>query len=156
MFIASLFSASNGILIVAIHATGRIKYLSYVSGSISIIQLPILYLLYSNGQDPAWAYILGIFGGIAMVVVNTFIAKYNISSLSVRQLFSSMIIALFIVGLLTIPFVLIQQQVDSSILRTIGVALGYVLSVGIITFLFVLPKNIKVRIIKRMDFLHHK
>ena len=156
MFIASLFSASNGILIVAIHATGRIKYLSYVSGSISIIQLPILYLLYSNGQDPAWAYILGIFGGIAMVVVNTFIAKYNISSLSVRQLFSSMIIALFIVGLLTIPFVLIQQQVDSSILRTIGVALGYVLSVGIITFLFVLPKNIKVRIVKRMDFLHHK
>lgn len=41
MFIASLFSASNGILIVAIHATGRIKYLSYISGSISVIQLPI-------------------------------------------------------------------------------------------------------------------
>lgn len=156
MFIASLFSASNGILIVAIHATGRIKYLSYISGSISVIQLPILYLLYSNGQDPVWAYILGIFGGTAMVVVNTFIAKHNISCLSVRQLFSSMIISLFIVGLSTIPFVFLQQQVDSSIWRTIGITLGYILSIGIITFLFILPQNVKTRIMEKFGFLHHE
>lgn len=156
MFIASLFSASNGILIVAIHATGRIKYLSYISGSISVIQLPILYLLYSNGQNPVWAYILGIFGGTAMVVVNTFIAKHNISCLSVRQLFSSMIISLFIVGLSTIPFVFIQQQVDSSIWRTIGITLGYIFSIGIITFLFILPQNVKTRIMEKFGFLHHE
>lgn len=156
MCIASLFSVSNGILIVAIHATGRIKYLSYISGSISVIQLPILYLLYSNGQNPAWAYILGIFGGTAMVVVNTFIAKHYISSLSVRQLFSSMIISLFIVGILTIPFVLVQHHANSSIWRTIGITLGYISSIGTITFLFVLPRNIKVRIIEKFFFLRHK
>lgn len=155
MFVASLFSASNGILIVAIHATGRIKYLSYISGSISVIQLPILYLLYSNGQNPVWAYILGIFGGTVMVVVNTFIAKHNISSLSIRQLFSSMIISLFIVGILTIPFILIQQQFNSSIWRTIGITSGYILSIGIITFLFVLPQNVKARIIEKWSFLLH-
>lgn len=155
MFVASLFSASNGILIVAIHATGRIKYLSYISGSISVIQLPILYLLYSNGQNPVWAYILGIFGGTVMVVVNTFIAKHNISSLSIRQLFSSMIISLFIVGILTIPFILIQQQFNSSIWRTIGITSGYILSIGIITFLFVLPQNVKAKIIEKWSFLLH-
>lgn len=155
MFIASLFSASNGILIVAIHATGRIKYLSYISGSISVIQLPILYLLYLNGQNPAWAYILGVFGGTAMVVVNTFIAKYNISSLSVRRLFSSMITSLFIVGILTIPFVFIQQQFNSSIWRVVGITSGYILSIGIITFLFVLPHNVRAKIIEKWNFLRH-
>ena len=155
MFIASLFSASNGILIVAIHATGRIKYLSYISGSISVIQLPILYLLYSNGQNPIWAYILSVFGGTAMVVVNIFIAKYNISSLSVRQLFSSMITSLLIVGILTIPFVFIQQQFDSSIWRVVGITSGYILSIGIITFLFVLPHNVRAKIIEKWNFLRH-
>lgn len=155
MFIASLFSASNGILIVAIHATGRIKYLSYISGSISVIQLPILYLLYLNGQNPAWAYILGVFGGTAMVVVNTFIAKYNISFLSVRRLFSSMITSLFIVGILTIPFVFIQQQFNSSIWRVVGITSGYILSIGIITFLFVLPHNVRAKIIEKWNFLRH-
>lgn len=155
MFIASLFSASNGILIVAIHATGRIKYLSYISGSISVIQLPILYLLYSNGQNPIWAYILSVFGGTAMVVVNIFIAKYNISSLSVRQLLSSMITSLLIVGILTIPFVFIQQQFDSSIWRVVGITSGYILSIGIITFLFVLPHNVRAKIIEKWNFLRH-
>ncbi len=155
MFIASLFSASNGILIVAIHATGRIKYLSYISGSISVIQLPILYLLYSNGQNPIWAYILSVFGGTAMVVVNIFIAKYNISSLSVRRLFSSMITSLLIVGILTIPFVFIQQQFDSSIWRVVGITSGYILSIGIITFLFVLPHNVRAKIIEKWNFLRH-
>lgn len=155
MFIASLFSASNGILIVAIHATGRIKYLSYISGSISVIQLPILYLLYSNGQNPIWAYILSVFGGTAMVVVNIFIAKYNISSLSVRQLFSSMITSLLIVGILTIPFVFIQQQFNSSIWRVVGITSGYILSIGIITFLFVLPHNVRAKIIEKWSFLRH-
>lgn len=155
MFIASLFSASNGILIVAIHATGRIKYLSYISGSISVIQLPILYLLYSNGQNPIWAYILSVFGGTAMVVVNIFIAKYNISSLSVRQLFSSMITSLLIVGILTILFVFIQQQFNSSIWRVVGITSGYILSIGIITFLFVLPHNVRAKIIEKWSFLRH-
>ena len=155
MFIASLFSASNGILIVAIHATGRIKYLSYISGSISVIQLPILYLLYSNGQNPIWAYILSVFGGTAMVVVNIFIAKYNISSLSVRRLFSSMITSLLIVVILTIPFVFIQQQFDSSIWRVVGITSGYILSIGIITFLFVLPHNVRAKIIEKWNFLRH-
>ena len=155
MFIASLFSASNGILIVAIHATGRIKYLSYISGSISVIQLPILYLLYSNGQNPIWAYILSVFGGTAMVVVNIFIAKYNIPSLSVRQLFSSMITSLLIVGILTIPFVFIQQQFNSSIWRVVGITSGYILSIGIITFLFVLPHNVRAKIIEKWSFLRH-
>lgn len=155
MFIASLFSASNGILIVAIHATGRIKYLSYILGSISVIQLPILYLLYLNGQNPAWAYILGVFWGTAMVIVNTFIAKYNISSLSVRRLFSSMITSLFIVGILTIPFVFIQQQFNSSIWRVVGITSGYILSIGIITFLFVLPHNVRAKIIEKWSFLRH-
>ena len=155
MFIASLFSASNGILIVAIHATGRIKYLSYISGSISVIQLPILYLFYSNGQNPIWAYILSVFGGTAMVVVNIFIAKYNISSLSVRQLFSSMITSLLIVGILTIPFVFIQQQFNSSIWRVVGITSGYILSIGIITFLFVLPHNVRAKIIEKWSFLRH-
>lgn len=151
MCIASLFSTSNKILIVAIHATGRIKYLSYISGSIVLIQLPILYMFYKTGHNPEWAYIISAIGAIVMVIVNVFIAKHNISQLSVSRLFKNMLGAFLIVGILSIPIIFLQKEFEPSIWRVIGVTLVYISFIGCVTFLFILPKHLKRTIIKKIS-----
>ena len=153
MFVAALFSACNGIITVAIHATGQIKRLSYISGTISIIQLPILYLLFLNGQNPEWAFILGVFGGILMVVINIFIAKRLVPSLFIADFFKAIFISFLIVFIVSIPFYILRLQLDSSFVRVLLITSGYIITLALMTYVFILPLDIKNKISIKLSVL---
>lgn len=143
MLVSSILAASNGILVIGIHATGSIRRLSYISGSISLIQLPILYFIYKTGGVPDWAYILGVLGGTIMVLVNTCIIKHHIKSIQLKPLFIAILSSWLLVFILGIPTWCLSSLLSASFLRLILVAVSYISFVVVFSYFFLLSKSEK-------------
>lgn len=150
MLSSTIVAASNGVLTTAIHATGNIRRLSFISGTIVFAQIPILYYIYKLGGEPYWAYLLGVLDVIILLVVNTSIIKRNIPSISSGIILRSMVSVLAVVMILALPSVGLLLVLPSSLLRLILTLSLYIVLVFAYSYIFVLPKSIKDKINSRL------
>lgn len=86
ILILSFFSFINTVCNVAIHATGNIKYLTFINGSIFMVLPLIIFFLFHIGFSAINAYIVEIFGTIfiiinALTIIHKQIPQYDIFSL---------------------------------------------------------------------------
>ncbi len=102
-----------------IHATGRIKFLSIGIGSTYLLTLPIIYIVFVNGFNPSYAYIIY----IAIMCVITILTTLNIKCLIKRFNCASYIknVALPVLAVsavsISIPL-LLRPIMDDSITRS--------------------------------------
>ena len=101
LLITSCFTSITSVINIGIHATGRIHLISFVSGTIIWLAVPVIYLLLSNGYHPNYAYYCNGLVSAIVVWVNLFIIKHNLPQFSIsvflrEGVFRSIIIGLFI------------------------------------------------------------
>lgn len=101
LLITSCFTTITSVINIGIHATGRIHLISFVSGTIIWLAVPVIYLLLSNGYHPNYAYYCNGLVSAIVVWVNLFIIKHNLPQFSIsvflrEGVFRSIIIGLFI------------------------------------------------------------
>jgi hypothetical protein len=83
-----------------IHATGKIKQLSLIGGTILLLSLPITYVLLKNGTNPLTAYYVNIGISIGWCVNNLLISKKLMNGFSIRDyvnkiVFKSLLVLFF-------------------------------------------------------------
>ena len=83
MLITSCFTAITSIINIGIHATGRVFLISFISGTIIWLAVPIIYLFLKSGFQPNIAYICNGIVSFIVAFVNMLILKYNIRSFPV-------------------------------------------------------------------------
>lgn len=68
-----------------IHATGNIKAISFVTGSIILSAVPIIYLMFYSGLDYYWNYILDILISIICGFTNLLITKRLVQTFIIKD-----------------------------------------------------------------------
>lgn len=86
VLICSFFKLGNNILNIAIHATGKIKGVSFISGTVFLLNIPLMYIVMKMGGNAYMAYATLIPIDIITTLIGIVIVKNLISSLRVGQI----------------------------------------------------------------------
>lgn len=139
--IANFCSVFGSILIIAIHATGKIKNMTFTCGSIYLISLPIQYVLLYIGYDYNSSFVLYniiilIFLGVNIYIFNKQLPQFNVKNYLFKILFPVIIVTAFIYYLCNNIY-----SCDSQITEFSIKALITLFSTAILYFLFVFNKD---------------
>lgn len=86
VLICSFFKLGNSILNIAIHATGKIKSVSFISGTIFLVNIPLMYVVMKMGGNAYVAYTTLIPIDIATTLIGIFIVRKLIKNLRVDRI----------------------------------------------------------------------
>lgn len=129
-----------------IHATGKIKAVSFITGTIYLASIPITYLLLKKGYPPEIAYIVMLSTTIMGLISNVAIMKHLVAEISLssilRQILPTLTIALIAIGIALV----LHNTMHESIIRLITISTVNVLFLGLCTYKFVLSKQDKIAI----------
>lgn len=134
--LSSIISMSFMLLIPVIHATGKVFAISFLTGSIYLLSVPITYLLFQLGFNPIAPYYINFFVVIFSGLMNLFIVQKYISNFSVLRFFLTVLLRLYTVFLLSLILsFLITNYLDIhpflSIIATIFTTFIVILSIGL-------------------------
>lgn len=152
--IIGFVNLNNSILIIGVHASGRIKPYTIFAGSSSLLLLPILWLLFHFKFDLTWAYILPITILPLMYLICLFSLKKSISSFNPFKYVGKLIYkTISIIILPAFAVFLIRYFVSASFGRALlSISTAILLVIGS-SYSFVLSKENK-NIIKHKLKLH--
>lgn len=154
MLLTSIIGFANGVLIIAIHAQGNIKFLSFINGSISLLTLPVLWIMFRHGADANWAYWIGIFSLVGLTVSSLVIIKRQCSNISILPFITAQLKTLALVAISAIAIGYLRDLLQSSFLRLIIITSSYIILIGSATYLFMLSPEYKTILKER--FLHKR
>ena len=144
--VAGVIGIVNSIISISIHATGKIKALSFISGTLYLLTVPVVYLLFSSGFPIESAYQVSIICNVLLVAVNFMISKCLIRRLKIAKLLSSMLIALIVSLIASIPTFWTYSIMGPSIWRVIFISIVNILLVAILTYTMVFDRGLRSRI----------
>lgn len=153
MLLASILRTTNILLNIAISATGIIRRVSFYSGSISLLQLPLIYVILKNGGGPEWCYLTSLIGILIVTIIDVTILRIQISEIRVLTIIKPYILSLAIVATFSlIPFAL-THILKESFYRLILSYILYSVPLAVFTYCFVLDKETKTKI---RNFIKYK
>lgn len=85
LLVSIFFETARYVVIMGIHATGRVKWVSIFSGISFMLNPFLIYVLYKSGCPVSFAYVSVIFVNVFLLIVNIFILHNNVRSLSVKK-----------------------------------------------------------------------
>ena len=92
--VVCLFSVISRVLNVGIHATGKIKRLSVVSGTLFLLSLPVIWVGYRMGCTASFAFVVSALFGCIVSIVNASILHAQIHEFSLWNWLISVILPL--------------------------------------------------------------
>ncbi|MHA3893194.1 MATE family efflux transporter [Acinetobacter sp. GXMZU3951] len=96
MLITSLIDVIFSPIIILIHATGNVKKISFLTGTIIFLSVLLVYYLFELGFDYYYAYIVFIFNSILGAFINIWIVQSLIEKFNVSDFVRSVLINIFI------------------------------------------------------------
>lgn len=138
----------NTILNIPSHATGNIKWLSFIGGSIFLLTLPVAWLASKIFQTPTSVYLVALIMYCLNIFANSRIVKYQITLFNIKEFYIECILKTTIaIGIAAIiPFGM-THIISVSFIRLIIITILYIISLTIISYTFLIPKNISKKII---------
>ena len=150
LLIASLFNLINNVIGIGIHATGNIKRISLVTGSLIFACVPFVYLLFEFNFNIDWAYIILINNTIMVLITNTIILKIQISEINISKIYKYVLQSILIVSLATIVVWFINMNLPQSFIRMI---IEIIINLVVVaTFLWFLLGKKRMLFLKKMIY----
>ena len=145
MLISTFAILVNGIVNIAIHATGQIKQLSFISGTTHLISIVAIYILYRLGLSVEMAYVVSIVSGVIILITNVIILKTRIQEFRVWPFARAVIAALLVlaVSFVVTWFVQRQLQQQPAFLRLVLTTAASVVVTLTLNYIFILDKSTK-------------
>ena len=117
MLVASSLGLVNSVILICIHATGNIKRISLITGSIYIACIPIIYFLFRLGLGMDVAYICLIIGNVAILICNMVILKIQIAGVHILNVVGNTFWGILFIGIAIIPVWGVHKAFDASLAR---------------------------------------
>lgn len=102
MLITSCFTTVTSILNIGIHASGKMFLISFLSGTIIWMAVPVIYFLLKWGYPPSCAYICNGIVSILVMFINLFILKYNINEFPIVRFMISGVSRVLLIAIILI------------------------------------------------------
>ena len=133
---------ANNVFIICIHATGNIKRISLITGSIHLLTLPAIYYLFLMGFPAEFAYIATLIAGIIVDVSNILILKRQIPDIEIESLVLNWVRPMIALLVIAIFPLLLNLKTNPSFLRFMSEIACTVIAVFVYVYLWVLtPKQ---------------
>ena len=145
MLISTFAILVNTIVTIAIHATGNIKQLSFISGTTHLISIIVIYILYKVGLGVEMAYIVSIVSGVVILLTNVAILKMRIREFKVWPFLSAVAAALLVLvaSFAVTWFVQRQLQQQPAFLRLVLTTATSIVVTLTLNYIFILDKSTK-------------
>lgn len=141
LLLISMFNLVNSVLCIAIHASGNIKTLSIVSGTIYLLTIPIIYFVFKHcTNNPIYAYVVSLITMILVVVSNALIAKKQIRKISVQRFLGNVLVA-FILAFIASPSLFLCRFVTNELARIFVAFMAYIPTLCLLTYTIGLSKQ---------------
>ena len=75
----------NAVCAIGIHATGRVMRISFISGTLYLLELPMMYFLYRYTGDSNMVYVVHLVMIFVILLVNSSILKYQLRIFSISS-----------------------------------------------------------------------
>ena len=119
----NLFAAVSSVVMIGIHATGRVKLSSFVNGTLYLSVVPICYVLYKVGCPPQSAYIINVVSVMIGMTCNVLYLHKYIPEFEYRNflygVYSKMLMSIVVISA---PCYCITLAMSSSFIRMVMVA----------------------------------
>lgn len=130
MVIAFIVPINTGI-----HATGKIKEISFVTGTIYIIGIPVLIFLYNMGAKPLAAVVCSIVIQTLATIVNLFILKHHVPKFSVSIYAKSVFLPCGIITMVATPLAYFASTLmEEGSIRLIVITLFTTLLIALLSY----------------------
>ena len=141
------------ILNVGIHATGKIYLISFMSGTIIWLAVPIIYYFLSNGYSPEVAYACNGVVSIAVLVINSCILKYNIRQFPILDFWLRGVLkCVLMCSVVFCALYLVYIKLPEGWIR-ISLIFGISCIANLLmAFVFILNHSMRVMIIRKLHF----
>ena len=150
LLIASFLGLLNNIWNTCIHATGKIKELSIISGTIYLISLPIIYIVFECNAPVESAYIVFILVAVLVNVNNLAIIKRRIPKFQFSFIFLNYIKIIIILIASYYITSLINAQMQESFIRLLVECIVCIIIIITTSFISILNKTQKKSIINKI------
>ena len=148
LLMQNAFITLNAYLIIAIHATGKVKRFFY-SGTLSLLQLPVLYILFNYFHvNPNWTYFVSFFFSFLNLFVFIGIAKLQIPELDVWIIIQKWLKPVFISIICFFPLIFIHKTINPGFIRFSIIFICYLLLMSFSTFYLLTEKYQRAKVIK--------
>lgn len=139
--IASCFSIVNTVIGAGIHATGNVKRISLITGSLFLSTLVFAYILLRLDFAPSSVYVAYCTIIFFVLISNICILKKQIANAKLLQLIFSLLKVLCVSALSVIPVYVCYIRIEPGFIRLFLICLVSVLSISIISYLIVLNQS---------------
>lgn len=157
LLISLLFETLRYILIMGIHATGRVRLVSLLTGVAFCINPAVVYVLFLVNLSPAYAYVAMICVNVVLSVLDLWILKRNEPRISLRQLFVAVLKILLVAGVvLALVYNLMAGRVEHPLLNIMLTGATSSLLIGVSGLYFVFDGSQRRRIVHIIKDQLHK
>ena len=144
----------NLIFQIGIYAHGNIKAISVVSGSLKLLCLPIIFLLFHFSFSPAWAYWCNLICLLIIVLSDIIVLKKHVSQLNVSSLVSTCVLSLSIILFCSFTYFYIRSLLPDGIFYALLSALFFIAFSTILSYSILLDhserKGLRLYLISKM------
>ena len=147
MLVMNFFSLLGSIIMIGIHATGKVFRVGAINGTLYILTIPIMYLMLKRGMDYSACYIMFIASTLLFCVVNLQILRSQMPQFLLRSFVFRTIIPISLV--LPINFIIvfwISRFLSNGLLGFFILGLISILVISSIGSIFILSRSERMHI----------
>ena len=134
---ASFLNLTNNLVATCVQASGKIRKQSLLTGTLSILVLPVVWLIFRNGGNLSWAYIVPVLTKPVGYMINAICLKDNVSTFRYIRYYVTITMRSVLIAILpVISIVAVHTFFDPSLQRVLfDTAMAIILcGVGALTF----------------------
>lgn len=141
----------NTVVAIGIHATGRVFRISFISGTLYLLELPAMWLLLRLTHMPPVVYALHACAVTAILLANTLILRHQLPAFRVRRFWWRGVLRPgAVIAIAAIAAIAVHATLSSMWLRLFAVALTSLAVTATLTWLIILPPDVKVSLLKKL------
>lgn len=128
IIVGFLFEIVRYIVTIAVHATGKVRYISLVNGILMTLNPIIVYVVFKLFHQVYLAFVCGIITQATLSLIVIFIAKHYVPRLAIREIFSAIVSTLVIAAMTyAVTWYLIHTLSDSMLRVVITLLISCIL-----------------------------
>ena len=148
IIMTSCFTTITRIINIGIHATGKIASISFISGTLIWMAVPVIYVLLKKGCHPNCAYYCNGIVSAIVTVVNTIILKHCLPQIAISPMLKKGIFNGLLIGMtILITSYCIHNAIINDWLRLIAITFASFIESALL-FVLLLPTNERNRIVQ--------
>lgn len=148
--IVALIDCLSNTLIASMHASGKVKEYQIVVGGISLLTLPMVYLVFKLGYPPYSAFVIAIIMAFILHIVRLVMLKKSIG-LPIMKFLKQVTLKVFLLFTMSIIIPLFLYQIlETNISSFFIICIVSCLSSSLVCYVFGLSKNEKKIVIEKI------